>query len=178
MTETVITYCPTVSRARFSGAVDGFLGAVVKGKPEVSYNTSRTDKSGRKLPDGIELRFGDARPTEQVRAKLKEHGFQFSEKQVIWYAKDNAKARELIDSLEVEEWDIDNTVYEKHSFWAMVRSMKEYHDLRGWVEFMVVGGGQNSFYNSKKQLEARESPNSLVNSKRLKFKKFRQFLSG
>jgi hypothetical protein len=143
----------------------------VKGKPEVSYNTSRTDKAGRKLPDGIELRFGDARPTEQVRAKLKEHGFQFSEKQVIWYAKDNARSRELIDSLEVEEWDIDNTVYEKHSFWAVVRSMKEYQDLRGWVEFMVAASPP-IFYNSKKQLEARESPNSLVASKRLKFKKF------
>lgn len=171
MTETVITYRPTVSRARNSGAVDGFLGAVVKGKPEVSYNTSRTDKSGRKLPDGIELRFGDARPTEQVRAKLKEHGFQFSEKQVIWYAKDNAKARELIDSLEVEEWDIDNTVYEKHSFWAVVRSVKEYNDLRGWVEFMVAGSPP-TFYNSKNKLEAAQSAYSLVASKRLKFKKF------
>jgi hypothetical protein len=170
MTETVITYRPAISRARQSGAVDGFLGAVVKGKPEVSYNTSRVDKSGRKLPDGIELRFGDARPTEEVRAKLKEHGFQFSEKQVMWFAKDNARSRELIDSLEVEEWDIDTTVYEKHSFWALVRSMEEYRKLRGWVQFMVAGSPP-TFHNSKQQLEARESAYSLVNSKRLKFKR-------
>ncbi len=171
MTQTVITYCPNVSRVRSSGAVDGFLGAVVKGKPEVSYNTSRTDDKGRKLPDGIELRFGDARPTEQVRAKLKEHGFRFSEKQVLWYSKDNAKARELINSLEIEEWDIDNTVYEKHSFWALVRNMKEYNDLRGWVEFMVAGP-PHWFCNGKKMLERTHSVSSLVNSKRLKFKKF------
>lgn len=170
MQETVIVFRPQ-DRAWNPGAVDGLLGAVVMGRPEVSYNTNRTDDKGRKLPDGIELRFGDARPTEQVRAKLKEHGFRFSEKQVLWYAKDNAKSRELIDSLETEEWEIDTTIYEKHSFWAAVRNMGEYENLRGRVEFMVAGTPP-AFYNSKRQLEASESPRSLVGSRRLKFKKY------
>jgi hypothetical protein len=49
------------------------LGAIISFKPEITYNTSRTYKGGKKAPDGLELRFGTVRPTLELREKLKVH---------------------------------------------------------------------------------------------------------
>lgn len=64
---------------------DIFLGDIIKYKPEITYNNNRTYSNGEKAPDGIEIRFGSVRPTAEVRDMLKAHGFQFSEKQTMWY---------------------------------------------------------------------------------------------
>lgn len=59
--------------------IDG-TGVLAQVAPEVTFNGSRVDKkSGKKLPDGIELRFQGYVPTEEVREKLKAAGFRFSE---------------------------------------------------------------------------------------------------
>jgi hypothetical protein len=57
------------------------LEGIVKQRPEITYNNTRTYSNGSKAPDGIEIRFGSARPTLEVRDLYKAHGFKFSEKQ-------------------------------------------------------------------------------------------------
>jgi hypothetical protein len=128
------------------------LGEIVKIKPEITFNTSRTTKNGRKAPDGIEIRFGTARPTEQVRQELKDHGFQFSEKQTMWYAYDNEKSRPLAERWMNEEVEVDNTQYVKQHFWARVRSQEEYNQLREYTEFFLKAEPPKN-YNGKRQLE-------------------------
>lgn len=129
------------------------LGEIVKLKPEITYNTNRTTKNGRKAPDGIEIRFGTAKPTEQVRQELKDHGFQFSEKQTMWYAYDNEKSRTLAERWVNEAVDVDNTQYVKQHFWAPVRSQEDYNQLREHTEFFLKLEPPKNYYG-KRQLES------------------------
>jgi hypothetical protein len=151
---------------------DGALGAVEKGRPSITFNRDRVDAKGRKLPDGIEVRFGNARPTAELRELMKAHGFKFSEKQVMWYAKENAQSRALADRLAAEDVEIDTTRYVKRFRWAKVKNRAEYDKLRNSTEFMVKGD-TSSFYNTKRALEAaRGNISGLISSSKLNFKRF------
>lgn len=147
------------------------LGAIISFKPEITYNTTRTYKSGKKAPDGIELRFGTVRPTPELREKLKAHGFQFSERQVMWYAIDNPKSRELVEYLETNEVEADDTQLEKRYLWAKVGSMEFYDKLKPYTEFMVKGT-PNQFFKNKKQLEKGVYVKGILYKDLLRFKKF------
>ncbi len=147
------------------------LSGVIKFKPDITYNNARTSKSGKKAPDGIELRFGKVRPTEELRTKLKEHDFQFSEKQTIWYAIDTPKARELVAYLIDNEIEADDTQYEKRHFWTSIRSMDFYNKLTNYTEFMV-SGTPPQFYWNKKKLESKTNVQAVIYNDQLKFKKF------
>jgi hypothetical protein len=148
------------------------LGAIGKGRPSITFNRDRIDAKGRKLPDGIEVRFGAARPTEALRELMKAHGFKFSERQVMWYAKDNPQSRALADRLAAEDVEIDTTEYVKKFRWATVKNRGEYNGLRNSTEFMVKDGAA-VFYNTKKALEAkRKDIGSLLSSGKLSFKRF------
>lgn len=147
------------------------LGAIISFKPEITYNTTRTYKSGKKAPDGIELRFGTVRPTPELREKLKAHGFQFSERQVMWYALDNDKSRALVEYLETNEVEADDTQLEKRYLWAKVGSMEFYDKLKPYTEFMVKGT-PNQFFKNKKQLEKGVYVKGILYKDLLRFKKF------
>lgn len=147
------------------------LSGIIKFKPDISYNTTRTHKSGKKAPDGIEIRFGSVRPTPELREKLKAHGFQFSERQVLWYALDNPKARELVLYFENNEIEADDTQYEKRYLWAKISSIEFYHKLTNYTEFMV-SATPPQFYRNKKQLENKTNVKAAIYSDQLKFKKF------
>lgn len=142
--------------------------------PEITYNNQRTYRSGKKAPDGIEIRFGSARPTEKVRELLKKYGFKFSEKQKIWYALDDETTRKFIAEFGSKELEVDTTVYEKLSFWAKVKSYAEYRKFYNSTEFFVKDEASNEalFYNNKRQLEKSHNPERLIGDKRLSFKKF------
>lgn len=146
------------------------VGAIVKQKPEITFNTNRTRKDGKKAPDGIEIRFGEAKPVLEVRELLKASGFRFSEHQKIWYARDNAKARELAESFANSEVEVDDTKYEKLNFWAKVKSFEEYGKLRPYTEFMIAGQPPQ-FYRNKGALEKGNSVQALIKSRMLSFKK-------
>jgi SAM-dependent methyltransferase len=133
------------------------LGEVVHIKPEITFNNNRTTKNGRKAPDGIEIRFGTARPTEPIRQVLRDHGYQFSEKQTMWYAYDNEKSRALADRWMNEEVEVDNTQYVKQQFWARVRSQEEYNQLREYTEFFLKTEPPKNYYG-KRQLENSHYP--------------------
>ncbi|MFB6453812.1 methyltransferase [Chitinophaga sp. Hz27] len=147
------------------------LGTIEKQMPVVTFNTNRTTKAGKKAPDGIEIRFGTARPTEPVREKLKQHGFQFSEKQTMWYAYDTEKSRELAEKWMTEEVEVDTTQYVKQNFWALIRSYHEYNQLRDRTELWVKTDSPKNFY-SKEYLERAYSVNDLISSGQLYFKKY------
>lgn len=153
-------------------AASGTLEGIEKGRPSITFRRDRVDANGRKLPDGIEIRFGAARPTEELRKLLKEYGFRFSEKQVIWYARENEKSRALADRLAGEDVDIDTTTYLKRWRWAKVKSYTGYIELRNSTEFMVKDGTP-AFYNTKNALEASgRGINSLIAKGKLSFKRF------
>ena len=147
------------------------LGDIIRFKPEITFNTERKYDNGKKAPDGIEIRFGTNRPTEELRSKLKAAGFRFSEKQKMWYAYDNSKSREFLK--EVEEVDVDNTQYEKLNFWATVKSKPEYNKLNEYTEFSVkqIADFPEYYYN-KKSLEKDYYVDGLINKRLLSFKKF------
>lgn len=149
-------------------AIDG----IVKFKPEVTFNSSRISKSGKKAPDGIEIRFGDTKPTEEVRAMLKKHGFRFSEKQKMWYALDKTETRKFAEEILDSELDVDDTKYEKLVFWTRVKNFHEYQRFYDFTNFMVKGD-PSLYFNSKKKLES-ANPNigDLISEGRLLFKKF------
>ncbi len=147
------------------------LGAIVKYKPQITFNTERTYPNGKKAPDGIEIRFGEVRPVAEVRDLLKEHGFKFSEKQKIWYAVATPKAKELVDSLLDTELDADDTHYEKRNFWAKINSFKQYETLYNRSELMIKGEPPRFFY-SKSQLSKSFDVMSLIRSGDLYFKKY------
>jgi hypothetical protein len=128
------------------------LEGIVKKKLEITFRKDRIYPNGKKAPDGIEIRFGDARPTLEVRELLKAHGFRFSEKQTMWYAIDNAKSRELIEQLENTEVEVDDTKYQKQSFWKRIGSYEAYNVLKPYTEFMVHGEPP-AFFRNKKMLE-------------------------
>lgn len=151
---------------------DSSLGAIIKYKPEITYNNTRTYPTGKKAPDGIEIRFGATRPTVEVREMLKAHGFKFSEKQTIWYAIDNAKSREMAAYFEANEIDADDTQYEKRNFWAKIKSFDYYKKLGNYTEFMIKGTPP-LFFRNKKQLEFQHSDaKGLIYTGKLSFKKF------
>lgn len=150
---------------------EDFLGEITHRKPEITFNTSRADVNGRRLPDGIEIRFGTARPTEPTRQIMKDHGFQFSEKQTLWYAKDVPKSRALAEKWADEEVEVDTTQYVKHHFWARVRSGREYDQLRDRTEFFVKTEPPKNFY-SKSFLERAVIVDDMIGDGLLFFKKF------
>ncbi|MBN8865866.1 MAG: methyltransferase [Sphingobacteriales bacterium] len=147
------------------------LGEITTIKPEITFNTSRTYRNGKKAPDGIEIRFGAAKPVEQVRQVLKDHGFQFSEKQTMWYAVDNARSRQLAEQWANEEVQVDTTRYEKLNFWVRVKNFQEYGNLRGRTEFWVKTEPPKYFY-SKSYLERAFSVKELISEGQLYFKRF------
>ena len=151
---------------------DVFLGDIIKHKPEITYNNNRTYSNGTKAPDGIEIRFGSVRPTAEVREMLKAHGFQFSEKQTMWYARDNAKSRELAEFLSQNEVDVDNTQYEKRNFWVLVRSTNEFDKLRERTEFAIKTEPPKYFYSKSFLKKAFPSIHSLINEQALSYKRY------
>jgi hypothetical protein len=141
-------------------------------KPEITYNTSRVSKTGKKLPDGIEIRFGEnIRPTASVREELKKYGFSFSERQKMWYAQDDAKSRTFIEIFGESELEVDDTVYEKKHFWAAVKSFDEYRRFYNRTEFNARKNGME-FFNSKWELEKKYNVSELISARSLYFKKF------
>lgn len=148
------------------------LEGIVRIKPEVSYNNNRFHPNGAKAPDGIEIRFGATRPTPEVRDMLKAHGFKFSEKQTMWYARDNAKSRELIQFLDSNEIDADDTQYEKRYLWAKVGSRDFFDKLTNYTEFMIKGTPSTFFRTKAQLLKQVSNPTALIYSGTLKFKKF------
>ena len=162
----------------YSFADEGLLGVqstdeisgIIKYKPEITFNTNRTTKTGKKAPNGIEIRFGDTKPTEEVRTMLKQHGYRFSEKQKIWYAIENEKTKKLADELLNAEVDVDDTKYEKLFFWAKVKNYAEYQRIYGYTEFYVNG---ETYYQNKNKLE-KAFPNiqTVIANGKLNFKKF------
>ena len=93
--------------------------------PEITFNTNRVSKNGKKLPDGIEIRFPNAIPTVPVREKLKKYGFQFSDKQQIWYAYDTEATKAFVKEFAneaVETFDLSQIeeLGERRYFWANV----------------------------------------------------------
>lgn len=167
----VFNTMPVHSHALSYPYEDDVLGEITKQRVEVTYNNNREHPNGKKAPDGIELRFGTARPTEEVRQMLRDHNYRFSEKQTIWYALDKGKARELATWLENNDVDIDTTQYEKRSFWARVKSWREYDQLRDYTEFFIKSQPPKNF-NSKKALEQAAIADDLINEGILFFKKF------
>jgi hypothetical protein len=155
-------------------AKQGSLEGITSMMPEVTYNSSRTTKKGKKAPDGIEIRFGKARPTEKVRELLKKYGFRFSEKQKIWYAYDDANTRKFIQEFSSKDVEVDDTEYEKLNFWARVKSIREFEKLYNRTEFMVKQkfGDEAHFFNSKKELERDYTPVGIIKAGILYFKKF------
>lgn len=149
------------------------LGDIIKYRPEITFNTSRTYDNGKKAPDGIEIRFGKTRPTEELRSKLKAAGFRFSEKQKMWYAFDNAKSKAFAEQIAESEQDVDDTQYEKLNFWAVINSKAEYDKLHNRTEFAIkrIGDGPDYYYN-KKTLEKWYDPAGLIRGGFLSFKKF------
>lgn len=148
------------------------LGAIVQMKPEITYNTNRIYPNGKKAPDGIEIRFGVARPTETVRELLKAHGYRFSEKQKIWYAHNTVKAKALADKLSEEEVEADDTQYEKKYFWVRVKNIHEYNKLTNYTEFWVKEDKPRFFYNKGLLQKVFPVIATLINSELLYFKKF------
>ncbi len=151
--------------------LDG-LGEIVMSKPEITYNTNRIYSNGKKAPDGIELRFGTARPTESARTLLKRHGFQFSEKQRIWYALDNELSRELIEYIHNHDLETDTTQYEKKYILKKIISPEQYQTLAPYTRFVTsVGEDRNYFYN-KKHLEKAVNIGFLIQEGKLYYQKF------
>ncbi|HEY9006697.1 MAG TPA: hypothetical protein VIM75_11215 [Ohtaekwangia sp.] len=148
------------------------LGDIVKQKALITYNNTRTYPNGSKAPDGIEIRFGSARPTLEVRDMLKAHGFKFSEKQTMWYALDNTKSRALVKQFEEQEVDVDNTQYEKRNFWVRVKSLAEFEKLRERTEFYVTVDTPKNFYSKSFLKKAYPSIQSLINDHALSYKRF------
>lgn len=148
------------------------LDGIVKIKPGITFNTNRFHPNGTKAPDGIEIRFDMTRPTAEVRDMLKAHGFKFSEKQTMWYARDNAKSRELVTYLEANEIDADDTQYEKRYLWAKVGSKEFFDKLNNYTEFML-GGEPKRFFRTKSQLlSSIGHPSVQIYNGTLRFKKF------
>ncbi|MBT1695915.1 methyltransferase [Fulvivirgaceae bacterium PWU4] len=148
------------------------LGDIIKLKPHITYNNNRTYPNGKKAPDGIEIRFGTTRPIPEVREILKAHGFQFSEKQTMWYALDNAKSRELAQKLSETEVDVDDTQYEKRNFWVGVKSIDEFERLRERTEFSVKSKPPKYFYSKSFLKKAYPSISSLISDQSLSYKKY------
>ncbi len=167
----------------YSFADEGLLGlsgvsnesnpveGIIKYKPQVTYNSSRVTKTGKKAADGIEIRFGETKPTEEVRTLLKHHGFRFSEKQKIWYSKDNAKSKEFAQQLLNSEVDVDDTKYEKLSFWARVKSYHEYQRFYNHTQFFVKGDPGQNFFTKGKLETAYPNVHVLISNGSLAFKK-------
>jgi len=153
-------------------SIDMSLGDIVKQKPQISYNNTRIHPNGNKAPDGIEIRFGSARPTPEVRDMLKAHGFKFSEKQTMWYALDNIKSRKLARQLEEQDVDVDNTQYEKRNFWVRVKSLAEFEKLRERTEFYVTIDTPKNFYSKSFLKRAYPSIQALINDQALSYKRY------
>lgn len=139
--------------------VENGLGDIIPFVPEVSFNAEK---------QGIEVRFGGNKPTEEVRNLLKEKGFRFSRKQEIWYAKDTPERKAFVLSELAEPVQVNDTKYEVHFFWKRVHTWDVYNSLPKWTEF---GNGKGQFYNSKRALEAKENIGALLKSG-LMFKKY------
>lgn len=148
------------------------LGAIVKMKPEITYNTNRVHPNGKKAPDGIEIRFGVVRPTETVRELLKAHGYRFSEKQKIWYAINTIKAQALADKLNDEEVEADDTQYEKKYFWTKIKGITFYNKLSNYTEFQVKEKTPKFFYNKGLLQKVYPAIEYLIHNEKLYFKKF------
>ncbi len=148
------------------------VSSIIQVHPEVTFNRNRSYRSGKKAPDGIEIRFGSGKPLDWVRDMVKEQGFKFSERQTMWYAVETPERKEFVEGFAKQLVEVDTTQYEKKHFWAKIRSRDEYDKLRFKTTFHVKGQS-SKFYNNKKQLEKAERQlNDLIHSGLLYFKKF------
>ena len=144
-------------RGLFSKGKRVGLGAFVSVAPEITYTTDRTTKTGRKLPDGVEIRFGDNVPSPAVREKIKALGFKFSEKQQMWYAYDDAGTREFTATFAgemVEATPIKQILGDKNWFWAKVKSEKDYKYIAAQAPFRLDADGGHTYYKNKSELDS------------------------
>lgn len=155
------------------------LGELVKFRPEITYNNDRKDRSGKKLPDGIEVRFGENVPSREVRERLKAAGFQFSDKQPRWYAYDTASnvflAKAFIETFATDEVEVipfkEGYEAAKNWFLAKVRNEGEWKTIPSMAPIKAEGG---TYKNKESFLASGQSWVSLMNQGKLYFKKFFQ----
>lgn len=145
--------------------------------PEVVFNNSRVDAKGRRLPDGIEIRFGGENyvPSVEARERLKAEGFRWSEKQKMWYAYDEPKTRSFVDEfasspVKVLQFSDEDSkeLTEKNWFWAKVRSSAEWEKVPKRAAVKYNG---NKEYKSNLKLSDAEISRLIAESK-LYFTKF------
>lgn len=74
-----------------------------------------------KEKNGIEVRF-DVKPAQEIIDSLKEHGFRWSGKQKMWYAKQDSERLALVDSLSDVTLTQKNNESKDYDLWAMTRT--------------------------------------------------------
>jgi hypothetical protein len=159
------------------GGLFGF-GDFILITPEITFSTNREAKNGKKLPDGVEIRFPGHIPTNEVRNKLKKLGFRFSDKQQLWYAYDTEETRAFVAEFGTELVEVN--VYtapegDKNWFWAKVRSLSEYEKVPEQAAIKVVSDDGTFTYKNKAQFTGTyRSPSQLVQAGKVFFKKFYQ----
>jgi chaperonin cofactor prefoldin len=77
--------------------------------------------------DGIEISF-DGKPSQEILAKLKMHGFRWSSRQSIWYSKDNDRTRRIAEEVTVQQ--ADEPTGEKLSFAERMEAKREHLEAR------------------------------------------------
>ncbi len=154
------------------------LGDLVKIQPEITFNTNREAKNGKKLPDGVEIRFPGHIPSNEVRNQLKKLGFKFSDKQQLWYAYDNEETRAFVNQFKTQLVDANTYTApegEKNWFWAKVRSLSEYEKVPEQAAIKVVSDEGTFTYKNKAHFGGTyRSSSSLVQAGKVYFKKFFQ----
>lgn len=121
--------------------------------PEVTFNSNRISKTGKRLPDGVEIRFPGGIPTASVRDRLKEMGFQFSSKQEMWYAYENEKTREFVNEFgkkKVETYDVDDihAEGERRFFWAPMNKANA-GKVPATAQIKVIAEGKTRYFDNK-----------------------------
>ncbi len=92
------------------------LGEIVKLRPDITYNNTRTYANGKKAPDGIEIRFGNNKPVIEVRDA---QGSRLSVLRKSKHCGMPLTILSLVNSAEklaTTEIDVDDARYEKLSF--------------------------------------------------------------
>lgn len=157
------------------GRILGLSGAkpLLQVRPEIIYRTGRQSKNGKSLPDGIEVRFGQKNiPLPEVRQKLKQYGFQWSEKQKMWYAVDDAKTRAFADQFATEIVFATEATAEKNYTWLKVKDLQY---VPKTANIRVQLDGKPVYINNKAELiKSYSNYSSLIADGRVSFKKFWQ----
>lgn len=156
------------------------LGNTVKIKPEITFTTDRgVNKAGKKLPDGIEIRFTGHIPSNDVRNRLKALGFKFSEKQQMWYAYDTAATREFVEAFQTEL--VEANVYtapegERQWFWAKVNNLGQWGKVPAQAAIKFMPSYGTFIYKTKQEFldKNRSIAFSYIAAGNVYFKKFFQ----